>query len=70
MKWLHDLLTDREGLADTGRVLAPVVVGTMCYMAVSHPETYNPQTFGTGIGAVLVGLAGYLFGDSRRPPGG
>lgn len=68
MKWLHDLLTDRDGAFDTGRVLVPLVIGTMCYKALTATN-YDPQSFGAGVGAVLVGFSAYLFGDARRPNG-
>ncbi|MGH7490701.1 MAG: hypothetical protein ACREMY_34565 [bacterium] len=60
------VFTDREGNFDTARVLVAVVILTMCAIALMHPEKFDPQAFGTGVGAVLVGFAGYLFGD-RKP---
>jgi hypothetical protein len=67
MKWLHDAVTDREGAFDTARLLVPAVILTMCWNAIMHADTYNPQSFGMGIGAVLGGFAAYLFGDAARP---
>lgn len=64
--WVKRALTDREGEPDTARIMVPVVIGTMCYMAVTG-EHYEPQSFGIGIGAVLAGFSAYLYGDAKRP---
>lgn len=64
--WLRRALTDREGEPDTGRIMVPIVIGTMCYQAI-FGDHYDPQQFGAGVGAVLLGFSAYLYGDAKRP---
>jgi len=66
--WYRSIFTDRDGDFDTGRLLVNVVVLTMCYIAITHGDKFDPQNFGIGIGSVLGGFAAYLFGDAQRPP--
>ncbi len=70
--WWRTALTDRNGDFDTGRILTPVVVVGMLLLAttdvVLNHAHFDAQSFGTGIGAVLVGLAAYLWGDSKPTP--
>lgn len=65
-RWLA-LFTDRNGEFDTGRVLTVVVILFMCGKAWTA-TTWDAQSFGTGIAAVLGGFAAYLYGDAQRPP--
>jgi len=69
VNWFNRLFTDRDGEPDTGRVFGPMVIAVLCYNAVMHPETYHPAEFGSAVRDVLIGVAAYLWGDSRRPPG-
>lgn len=68
--WFRSALTDREGEFDTGRILVAIVAIWMCgiqgWDVMFNKHEFNAQSFGTGIGAVLVGFAAYLFGD-RKP---
>lgn len=70
--WTRELLTDREGLPDTGRVATTIAILVMLGLAtfdvVVQHASFRPQELGLGIGAILGGLGPYLWGDSRRAP--
>ncbi len=69
--WMRSILTDHQGEFDTGRILTPIVVVGMLGLAVldtwKNGAHFDAQAFGIGIGAVLAGLAAYLWGDTKRP---
>lgn len=70
----RSILTDHNGDFDMGAVLVGFVTIAMClisgYDVIGNHVKFNPQEFGTGIGAVLVGFAAYKWGDARRVPPG
>lgn len=71
-KFFKHISTDYDNQTfDTGRALVVIVVISMVLMqawdVVIHKAAFHPQEFGAGVGALLVGLGAYLFGDSKRP---
>ena len=73
--WKH-ISTDRDNETfDTGRSLVIVVILSMIFMeswdVIWHGTKFDPQSFGTGVAAILVGLGAYVFGDTKNqvPPG-
>lgn len=55
---------------DTGRLLSIVVVCGMVVLQLlstlmTTDHKFDPQAFGMGVAAVLVGLGGYIYGDSK-----
>jgi len=71
-RWAKELLTDRDNLPDTGRVVVAfavvAMVGLAAYDVVAHAAHFDASALGIGIGAAVGGLGGYLIGDARRPP--
>jgi hypothetical protein len=71
--WRH-ISTDYDNQTfDTGRVLGIVVVLSMIFMegwdVIIHASKFDPQGYGAGVAAVLVGLGAYIFGDNvKKPP--
>lgn len=71
--WYRSILTDHYGDFDLGAILVGIVILTMCVLEyvdvkINH-KNFDPEKFGIGVGAVLVGFAGYKFGDAKRAPG-
>lgn len=71
--WWRSPLTDHNGDFDLGAILVGVVILAMCYyewydVTVNHIK-FDAQQFGIGVGSVLLGFAGYKWGDTKRPPG-
>lgn len=59
---------------DTGRFLVVLVVIAMIFLqgwdVIAHAAKFDAQSFGTGIGALLLGLGAYIFGDNTKRPEG
>jgi hypothetical protein len=74
IKFLVHLLTDYDNKTyDTGRSLVVIVILCMSFAqiwdVIANGATFNATNFGTGVAAILVGLAAYIFGDNtKRPP--
>lgn len=73
VRLLRNIITDYDNETfDTGRALVVAVILAMCFLAgwdvVVHGAAFIPQEFGTGAGALLVGLGAYLFGDGKSRP--
>jgi hypothetical protein len=70
--WIRSAVTDSHDEFDTGRIIAPVAVFSMIAISASdvlvNHAHFDAQGLGVGIGSVLVGLAGYLYGDAKHPP--
>lgn len=70
--WKH-LVTDYDNRTfDTGRSLVVIVILNMCVFQgwdlIVHGSSFNPQSFGTGVAAIIGGLGAYLFGDNAKRP--
>lgn len=68
--YFRDLTTDNRDRVDSGRFIAPLAVISLILIsawdvAVNHAK-FDPQALGVGIGAILGGLAAYLYGDAKH----
>lgn len=64
------LLTDNDNETfDIGRAVVFFVVISMVFMqgwdVVVHATKFDPQAFGAGVSALLIGLGAYIFGDKK-----
>lgn len=67
----RDLITDGRNRVDSGRFIAPFAVFGLVFISawdviINHAK-FDPQSLGVGIGAILGGLAAYLYGDAKHP---
>ncbi len=71
--WYRSILTDHAGDFDFGAISVGVGVLALCFnsgwdVIVNHAH-FDAMQFGTGMGAMLIGFAGYKYGDAKRPEG-
>lgn len=63
MNFIRQMFTDKDGIADDGRIAAFVLmltyVGCSVY-AVHLGQPWHPQDFGIGAGALVAGLGALL----------
>ena len=64
------LMTDSDNETfDIGRAVVFFVVVSMVFMqgwdVVVHATKFDPQAFGAGVSALLIGLGAYIFGDKK-----
>lgn len=68
MEWIKQVFSDPKGTPDDARIAAFILVLTYCGAAVYalyKGQTWNPQEFGIGAGALVAGV-GVLFGQRKE----
>lgn len=68
--FFKNLMTDIDNETfDIGRAVVFFVVLSMVFMqgwdVIAHTAKFDPQAFGTGVSALLIGLGAYIFGDKK-----
>ena len=69
--WVRSAFTDNAGEFDIGQIVTPVVLFWLMaiesWAVAINKQSFDPQSLGIGVGAILAALGAYKWGDSKSP---